>query len=205
MTTATRASGRWLSPTFRSLGMNTTLKSLSACIFDKFGDELCTSIRNGLAKNSTLEDLALHNMYPSDDDGAGSARNALSFLRTNTTLKSLTVSFVHAQNEWFASNFRLEAVTSMKDSPFVESLTIETGYDINFEELLELISVLQRDTTLKTLGYQHYSFGVYYFSDDEVNQLVPILMKNYELEHLVPSIRCVDDGIVDWTGRDAGI
>jgi hypothetical protein len=30
-------------------------------------------------------------------------------------------------------------------------------------------------------------------TDDEVNQLVPILMKNYGLEHFVPDISCADD------------
>jgi hypothetical protein len=31
-------------------------------------------------------------------------------------------------------------------------------------------------------------------TDDEVNQLVSILMKNYGLERLVPDISCADDG-----------
>jgi hypothetical protein len=91
------AGGRWLSPIFLSLRTNTTLKSLTADIFDEFGEELCAAIRNGLEKNSTLEELLLDNMVPSDDDGAVSARNALSFLRTNSTLKSLTVSFAPTQ------------------------------------------------------------------------------------------------------------
>ena len=83
---------RWFSPIFLSLGMNTTLKSLCVNICDKFGDELCAAIRNGLAKNLTLENLSLEGYLPGDD-GAVLARNALSFLRTNTTLKSLAVHF----------------------------------------------------------------------------------------------------------------
>jgi hypothetical protein len=77
-------------PDILSLGMNTTLKSLVR-YQRRVRDELCAAIRNGLAKNSTLEELSLQHV-PSDDDGAVSARNALSFLRTNSTLKSLTVS-----------------------------------------------------------------------------------------------------------------
>jgi hypothetical protein len=43
---ATRASVRWLSSIFLCLGMNTTLKSLSVCTFNKFGDELGAAIVN---------------------------------------------------------------------------------------------------------------------------------------------------------------
>jgi hypothetical protein len=91
---ATRANGRSFSSIFLSLAMKTTLKSLSLYICDKFGDELCAAIRSGLAKNSTLEELSQHDIVLSDDDGAVSAHNALSFLRTNSTLKSLRFVFL---------------------------------------------------------------------------------------------------------------
>jgi hypothetical protein len=100
--------------------MNTTLKSLSISIYDNLGDKLGAAIRNGLAKNSTIEVLSLDHTLPSDDDGAVSARNALSFLRTNSTLKSLTVSLVDCRNESYASAFRLEAVKMLENS-FLES------------------------------------------------------------------------------------
>jgi hypothetical protein len=193
------ANGRWLSSLFLSLGMNTTLKSLTAGICDEFGDELCAAISSGLAMNSTLEELSLHGMVPSDDDGAVSARNALSFLRSNSTLKSLTVSFVRAQKEPYVSAFRLEALTMMGDNPFLESLTIASGSQIKFDEFFTLVSSLQPDTTLKTLGFQSdfpVSHGSLYLTDDKVNQLVSILKKNYGLEHLVPDIRCTDDRII---------
>jgi hypothetical protein len=194
-----RASGRWFSSILLSLGMNTTLKSLSVSIFDKFGDKLCAAIRNGLAKNSTLEELSLYNMIPSDDDGAVSARNALTFLLTNSTLKALTVSFVRAQKESYTSAFRLEAVKMVEENPVLESLTIESsgrGRCIRAEELLALISALQLHTTLNTLGFQFYCFEYTYFIPDELNQLVSILKKNYGLERLVPDIPCKDDGTV---------
>jgi hypothetical protein len=194
---ATSASGKWLSSIFLSLGMNATLKSLSVCIFDKFGDELCTAIRNGLARNSTLDKLSLYDMVPSDDDGAVSARDALSFLRTNSTLKSLTVTFVPAQNESYVSAFQVEALKMTMDNPFLESLTIANGSQIKFEELVALLSALHRDITLKTLslqsGFPQVSHESLYLNDDKVNQLVSILKKNYGLEHLLPGIRCADD------------
>jgi hypothetical protein len=171
--------------------MNTSLRSLSVSILDKLGDKLCAAIRNGLAKNSTLENLLLHDVLPSDDDGAVSARNALSFLRTNSTLKSLsnstlkslTVSFVRGQSESYSSTFRLGAVKVMEDNRFLKRLTIieSSGSDIKVEELLALISTLQLNTTLKTLSFQLDCFGNISFTVDEVNQLVLILMKNYGL------------------------
>jgi hypothetical protein len=61
---------------------------------------------------------------------------------------------------------------------------------------LALISALQLNTTLKTLGFQSSCFKTMYFTVDEVNQVVSILMKNYGLECLVPGISCTDDGTV---------
>jgi hypothetical protein len=199
--TTTPTMDRGYSTMFLSLGMNTTLKSLSASICNKFGDTLCAAIRSGLAKNSTLEELSLDDMVPSDDDGAASARNALSFLCTNSTLKSLQVSFrkpfVQAQMESYVSAFRLEAVKMMENT-FLESLTIHNSASGKFEELFALISALELNTTLKTLGHNVFfeSLESHYLSDDEANRLVSILMKNYGLECLVPDISCAYAGTI---------
>jgi hypothetical protein len=134
------AGGKWLPSTFLSLRRNTTLNSLTADICDEFGDELCAAIRNGLSKNSTLVELSLDYMLTSDVDGALSARNALSFLRINSTLKSLTVSFAPTQNKSYVSAFRLEAVEML--NPFLESLTIVE------KEVLVLVLVLKSKNCL---------------------------------------------------------
>jgi hypothetical protein len=156
------ASGRWLCPIFLSLGMNTTLESLSVGICDHFGDELCAFIESGLAKNSTLKKLSLLSMRSSDEDGAVSSRNTLSFLRTNSTLRSLTVSFVRAQKESYVSAFRLEAM-EMLDNTFLESLTIIdcSGSAIKIEELFALLSALKLNTTLKALRFPSHCFVLY--------------------------------------------
>jgi hypothetical protein len=189
-------SGRWLSSIFLSLGMNTTLKSLSISILDKLEDKLCAVIMKGLAKNSTLENPSLHDVLPSEEDGTLSARNALSFLRTNSTL---SVSFTPTQIKSYVSAFRLEAVKMMEGNPLLESLTIKesSGSAIIVEELLALISALQLNTTLKTLGFQASCFEK--ISVDEVNQVLSILKKNYGLERLKPAIPCADDGTDDGT------
>jgi hypothetical protein len=201
---ATWNSGRWFSSIFLSLGMNTSLKSLTVKICDKFGDELCTAITSGLAKNTALEKLSLYDIVKSNDDGAVSARNALSFLRTNSTLKSLTVSFVRAFNESeehsYVSAFRMEAVKMMEENSSLESFIVTTGYNIKFEELLALVSALKRNTTLKHLGFQSTieKFSCHLWStEDEVNQLASILIKNYGLERLVPDVCCEDDEIIE--------
>jgi hypothetical protein len=64
------------------------------------------------------------------------------------------------------------------------------------EEFFALISALQLNTTLKTLGFSSRCFTYVKFTVDEVSQLVSILMKNYGLERLVPAIPCADDGTV---------
>jgi hypothetical protein len=61
---------------------------------------------------------------------------------------------------------------------------------------LALISALQLNTTLKTLGFQSSSDSLA-LTDYEANQLVSILMKNYGLERLVPGISCTNDGTVN--------
>jgi hypothetical protein len=143
--------------------MNTALKSLTVKICDEFGDELCAAICSGLTKNSTLEEVSLYNIIPSDDDGTISARNALSFLRTKKRQDTM--------EEPYVSTFRLEAARMMDDNTSLESLTIATesklrrmddnplvqssthiGSMIKFEEMSALVSALQRDTTLKILA-----------------------------------------------------
>jgi hypothetical protein len=119
----------------------------------------------------------------------------------------LSVSFQPVEGASYDSAFRLEAVKSIEDNPFLESLAIETKESgINFEEFLDLISALQRNTTLRSLGFRFYHASLSSTDDvmdhqnldltnDEVNQLVPILMKKYGLEHL-PDLSCADDRAV---------
>jgi hypothetical protein len=191
---ATRASAKWLSSIFLSLGMNATLKSLTICTFDKFGGELGAAITSGLAMKSTLEELSLYDMVPTDDDGAVWARNAFSFLCANTTLKSLRVFLQPIEEESYISAFRLEAVKMIEDNPCLESLTIGSISSImKVEELLALVSALQRNTSLKTLDCRCHCDLI--LTADEVNQLVSILRKNYGLEHLEPEIRCADSSL----------
>jgi hypothetical protein len=111
-------------------------------------------MRSGLAKNSTLEELSLTLTIPSGDDGgAVPVSYALSFLRTNSTLKSLKFSFIRVQPfvqnqmEPRVSAFRLEALKMVEENPSLASLTITTGCEIfNFKELFELVSPCSKAT-----------------------------------------------------------
>ena len=99
-----------------------------------------------------------------------------------------------------ATNSKIER----QEHPFVRSISIRMGSKVKFEELSVLVSALRRDTTLKTLGFQtRYKTGfrlssrTILLTDDEASQLVPILMKNYGLEHFVPDISCADDRTIE--------
>jgi hypothetical protein len=105
-------------------------------------------------------------------------------MEDNPFLESLTI----------ATSSKIKRVVS--NSLVVQNFTIPTGSKVKFEEYLTLVSALQRDTTLKTLGFRtgfRISIPIVYLTNDEANQLVPILMKNYGLEHFVPDLSCTDD------------
>jgi hypothetical protein len=135
-------------------------------------------------------------MVPNGDDGAVSARNTLSFLRTNSTLKSLEISFEQTLQESYVSAFRLEAVKMLDENRILESLKILSSGSDKFEEFLALVSALQLNTTLKTLGLQYEGHESIDFTVDAVQQLVSILMKNYGPERLVPDISLADDATI---------
>jgi hypothetical protein len=99
---------------FSPWGTNAALKE-SFCQHSTSGDELCAAIRSGLVKNSTLEELSLYNMSPSDDDGAVSARNAFLFFAL-TPLSSLIGTLLHRKLKGIIC-FRLsiEAVNMLKE------------------------------------------------------------------------------------------
>jgi hypothetical protein len=100
----------------------------------------------------------------------------------------------------------------MLENTFLESLTItedsgsiypveSSGGCIKVKEFLALISELQLNRTLKTLGFQASCSANLNFTVDEVNQLVWILMQNFGLERLVPDIPYADDETVKATLR----
>jgi hypothetical protein len=85
----------------------------------------------------------------------------------------------------------------VQENPFLESLTIRSRSGCKFEEWFALVSALQRNTMLKTLCNQSYRSedikNTVDYTIDEANEFVPILMKNYGLERLVPDFACADD------------
>jgi hypothetical protein len=85
-------------------------------------------------------------------------------------------------------------IRTVGSNPLINSTV--AGSKVNFEELSALVSALQRNTTLKSLGLQtgfRRSYWIVHLTDNEAKQLVPILMKNYGLEHFVPDLSCADD------------
>jgi hypothetical protein len=76
-----------LSPLFLALQVNNELKKLNVFGINLFEEKLSTAMRLGLGKNSTLESLVLSGIQGHNDTCLW--REALSFLRTNTALKTL--------------------------------------------------------------------------------------------------------------------
>jgi hypothetical protein len=79
-----------LSPVILAWGKNTELKTVSLDWFGSIDKLLCTAMQNGLGMNGILESLELNRVHLADDNSDLWCR-ALSFLRTNKTLKSLMV------------------------------------------------------------------------------------------------------------------
>lgn len=124
-------SSTWLSSLFLALGINTGLDAL--CInghqrdgIDLANIELCGAMEIGLGKNSRLQSLHLRNVILSGTD-ASSGHHALSFLRTNTTLKRLTILFEQSAMESRVSAFRTNAASMLENNPSLEAITMSSG------------------------------------------------------------------------------
>jgi hypothetical protein len=82
-----------------------------------------------------------------------------------------------------AAAFRTDIAAMLQENASLESLSIRRYNLIEAEEYVELITVLQHNTTLKTLILQHYS-RVGPLTNDEEQQMAVVLKKNYGLERL---------------------
>jgi hypothetical protein len=184
-----------LSRFFLALGTNTGLKALtvefSSGVREAVRDEsLCTAIKDGLELNETLESLEVK-YIPLCDDNADLWRRAFSFLRTNKTLQSLVVAMRRdVTTESCLSTFRVDIVTILQENTSLESLSITSDCAIRIEEYFALVTALQHNKTLKTLGVHHKPNEFFHLpvtirlTDDEDKQIAALLQKNYAMERL---------------------
>jgi hypothetical protein len=97
-----------------ALGRNSGLKTLKVDNFGLMNEPLCIAIKDGLGLHETLESLELINAFMRHDSAALWCR-ALSFLRTNTTLKYLVIEVHYGATESCVSALRIEiAATQCK-------------------------------------------------------------------------------------------
>jgi hypothetical protein len=169
------------SPMFLAMGRNKGLKTLKVDGFDSMENSLCTAMTNGLGLNETLESLEIRDVNLCDDTAPSWCR-ALSFLRTNTALKSLGVVVRQGDTESCLSAFRIDIAAMLQENASLESLSIVSMNTIKAENYVALITALQDNRTLQKVILAHC--GTLELTDDEDKHMAQILKKNFALESL---------------------
>jgi hypothetical protein len=179
-----------LAPLFLALEVNNGLKKL--CI-EKMGfidEELSTAMRLGLGGNSTLELLYLMDIK-SDENDTLLWREALSFLHTNTALKTLVVDCDGDVTESHATTIRMEIAAALHENESLENISMDY-YPAGFKDYLLFVAAIQpntalkcqSNTTLKSLQLRTHDEELD-LDDDEVKDLISVLRKNYGLEEIL--------------------
>jgi hypothetical protein len=165
-----------LSPILLALCKNTGVKDVSLDGFGSMDEPLCTSMKDGLGMNTTLENLESSPVRLTNDN-YDLWCGALSFLRTNKVLKSLMVTLDDNVTESLAAAFRTDIAAMLHENASLESLAIKA------KEYVALISALQHNTTLKSINLQHHR-RIRRLTDVEDKHMAVFLRKNYALERL---------------------
>jgi hypothetical protein len=174
------------SPFFLALQANVGLKELSIYKFVLIDEKLSASMRLGLGKTSTLETLNLSSIKSGDDD-TYLWREALSFLSTNTALKTLHMSFDHKVTQSHVTAIRMEVLSALRENQSLEKLSLCSDYASNkFEDYLVFVAAIQPNITLKILLLQQGSQfeDDLCLNEDETKRLILLLRKNYGLEEI---------------------
>jgi hypothetical protein len=172
----------WLSPLFLALQVNHGLKELKIGGFDLIDEELSTAMRLGLGKNSTLELLQISCIELGDNDTC-LWREALSFLRINTALKTLFMHFDDDVKESRAATIRLELLAMLHENESLETLSMPC-WDARFQDYIEFVAAIQPNTTLKILRLYPFNGVNFSMDEDETKELLMVLKKNYGLEEI---------------------
>jgi hypothetical protein len=170
-----------LSPLFLALGKNTGLKSLKVAVCESMNESLCTVIHNGLGANETLVRLDLSCVHVTEEN-SDLWRRALSFLRTNKTLKSFEIGVQIGVTGSLLFTLHSNIAAMLHESTSLESLSIQSNHTIEAEEYFLFVTALQHNTTLKTLNL--YQKGSVRLTDDQRKVMAALLKKNYALESL---------------------
>jgi hypothetical protein len=111
------------SPVVLALGKNTALKTLTIGAFGSMDESLCTAMQDGLEINETLSSLELNHCLCGENPELWC--RALSFLRTNTALKSLTIAFNMDSTKSCVDTLCGQIATMLQENSSLESLNIQ--------------------------------------------------------------------------------
>jgi hypothetical protein len=168
------------SPIFLALGKNTGLKTLKIDDFSLMDEPLYIVMKDGLGLNETLESLELQ-CVPLRDDNADLWCRALSFLRTNNSLKHLAVDIHHGATESCVSAFRIDIAGMLEENASLDTLSIRSWNASKVEDYVALVTSLQQNTTLKRL---QMNYNERLLTTEEDKCIAKSLQKNYALESL---------------------
>jgi hypothetical protein len=208
-TEATEQGGTWLQNLFVAMRTNASLKSLDVNDLNLTDELVCGALRDMLAKNSVLESLTLHFPENLDEPGANSWRTwywtlhiperldetslvswrkILPLIRDNESLKSLTISFNRDTFNPHISTLCFDTVAMLEDNTTLEYLHIKNG-GIRPDAYISALGSLQPSSTLKTLRLCPAFASM---SEEEMNQVVSLVKKNYSLAVLEEGL-CAHD------------
>jgi hypothetical protein len=158
----------WFSPLFLTLQVNNGLKKLTFAGNFLIDEKLSAAMRLGLGRNSTLETLKLSNIQSGDNDTA-LWREALSFLHTNTVLKTLEMDFEMDMTESNTTAIRMEVTAILRENKSLETLFM---YCKNgSKDYLDFIAEIQPNTTLKRFRLHASYHNDSCVDDDETKDL----------------------------------
>jgi hypothetical protein len=164
---------------FSYRGLNDDLNLMDDASLTRIDEKLSAAMRLGLERNSTLESLVLSNIK-SDSNDTSMWREAVSFLRTNTTLKTLQMNFEPNVTESHATAIRMEVLAVLRDNDSLETLFMISNL-ARFDDYLVCVAAIQPNTTLKSLRLHRNFFCA---DQAETKALITLLKKNYGLEEL---------------------
>jgi hypothetical protein len=129
-----------------------------------------------LGMHETLEILELNHVALLDES-ADLWRRALSFLRTNKTLKSLAVYFAYPATESSISAFCIDITCMLQDNTSLESISMQSWYGcikIKADDYFQVVTALQHNTALRSLNF-HRAFPIRWKDDEskQTNSLAP--------------------------------
>jgi hypothetical protein len=172
----------WLSPLFLALQGNKGLKSFCIEGIDLIDEKLSTAMKLGLGKNSTLEALHFFDIKAGDNDTCLWAE-ALSFLRTNSALKTLGMRFEvleRYEKESRVATIRMEVLAMLRENESLKTLFM-VSMDARLEDYLVVVAAIHPNTTLKRFKLRNAPL---YLDEHKSKDLISVIKKNYGLEEI---------------------